>query len=62
MKLPPDSWTNNYELTLSLHIETAEAAYLSHNFSDAEKLFKTINERSNNLLDQANPTMYKSGH
>ena len=40
--LPADSWTSDYELTLSLFMEEAECEYLNGNFSDAEALFEKI--------------------
>ncbi|HVO65037.1 MAG TPA: AAA family ATPase [Syntrophales bacterium] len=40
--LPSDSWTSDYELTLSLVMEKAECEYLNGNFSNAEVLFERI--------------------
>jgi predicted ATPase len=36
--LTVNSWENQYELTLALHTEAAEAAYLSGDFDQMEKL------------------------
>lgn len=50
--LDKDSWKHNYDLTLSLHVEAAEIAYLN---SDPEYMSKLVNEVLNhavNLLDK----------
>jgi predicted ATPase/signal transduction histidine kinase/tRNA A-37 threonylcarbamoyl transferase component Bud32 len=45
-----DSWQNNYDLTLNLHIEAAEAEYLNGNFARLQYLADMILEKANNIL------------
>ncbi|WP_341528786.1 AAA family ATPase [Nostoc sp. UHCC 0302] len=47
-----DSWHKDYELTLSLHVETIEAEYLNTNFEQAEELFDSVILHSKNVLDR----------
>jgi len=47
-----DSWKNNYDLTLELYVEAAEAAYLSGNFEDLESLAETVKQEAKTLLDK----------
>lgn len=51
--LPAKSWKENYKLALSLHTEAAEAAYMSSNFKEAERLFRKIISKTTDLLDLA---------
>jgi predicted ATPase/signal transduction histidine kinase/tRNA A-37 threonylcarbamoyl transferase component Bud32 len=51
--LPPNSWQQEYQLTLALFIEAAEAAYLIGHFEDMEPLLETILATSHNLIDKA---------
>ena len=50
--LSEDSWQNHYELMLSLHLEGAEAAFLSSDFSHAEELNRTVLMKARTLLDR----------
>lgn len=50
--LSEDSWQNHYELMLSLHLEGAEAAYLSTDFSYAEDLNQAVLMNARTLLDK----------
>ncbi len=47
-----DSWENNYELTLNLHLKTLETLYLSGNFDRATHLADLVLDRANNLLQK----------
>jgi PAS domain S-box-containing protein len=49
--LPGDNWQNQYELTLSLHIEGAEAAYMSTDFKRAENLTRVVLKKARTVLD-----------
>lgn len=51
--LPPNSWQQEYQLTLALFIETAEAAHLIGHFEDMEALLETILATSHHLIDKA---------
>jgi predicted ATPase/class 3 adenylate cyclase/GAF domain-containing protein/tRNA A-37 threonylcarbamoyl transferase component Bud32 len=50
--LGKDSWQRAYDLTLSLHVEAAEAAYLSRDFEQMEKLADTVLQQAISLLDK----------
>jgi predicted ATPase/signal transduction histidine kinase len=50
--LASDSWQNQYELTLEIHIETVEAQFLNTQFEQAEKLSAFILESATTLLDR----------
>ncbi|MDJ0615789.1 MAG: AAA family ATPase [Calothrix sp. MO_192.B10] len=50
--LTADSWKYKYELTLNLHIDTAEAEYLNGNFNKSEKIGEITLKNANNLLEQ----------
>ncbi len=50
--LREDDWDRQYDLALRLHVEAAEAAYLSGNFEAMEKLAETVLRRAKTLLDQ----------
>ena len=49
---PETSWNTNYELTLALYEETAEAAYLNTQFEEAERLVTSVLQQAENLLDK----------
>mgnify|MGYP002776989672 CR=1 FL=1 len=51
--LPSDSWQNQYDLTLNLHLATAEAEYLTTKFERSHALLDVILTQAKNLLDQA---------
>ncbi|GAB4304990.1 MAG: hypothetical protein Fur0025_46920 [Oscillatoriaceae cyanobacterium] len=50
--LTPDAWQTQYEIALHLHIEGADAAYLSSSFSQMEELGQIVLENATNLLDK----------
>ncbi|MBD2186337.1 trifunctional serine/threonine-protein kinase/ATP-binding protein/sensor histidine kinase [Aerosakkonema funiforme] len=50
--LPKDSWQNHYDLTLALHEEAAEAAYLCGNFELMNLLFEDVLQQAKTLLDK----------
>ncbi|MDJ0555151.1 MAG: serine/threonine-protein kinase PknK, partial [Microcoleaceae cyanobacterium MO_207.B10] len=50
--LTENSWSTQYQLTLTLHESAAEATYLNGDFEAMEKLVDTILEKANNLLDK----------
>ncbi|MBE9226142.1 AAA family ATPase [Phormidium sp. LEGE 05292] len=50
--LAVNSWQNQYELTLALHTEAAEAAYLSGDFDRMEKLASVVESCAKMLLDK----------
>ncbi|MEC4983866.1 MAG: AAA family ATPase, partial [Oscillatoria sp. PMC 1076.18] len=50
--LAQDCWTNQYELTHSLHEEAAEAAYLCGNFDLMEQLVEVVLQQGKTVLDQ----------
>ncbi len=50
--LPADPWDRNYALTLDLHVEAAEAAYLNHDFDRMEVLARQVVARARNLMDR----------
>lgn len=45
-------WQANYELTLGLHVEGAEAAYLSGHAAEMEKLVELVLQHATSLLDK----------
>ncbi|NEQ36404.1 MAG: AAA family ATPase [Okeania sp. SIO3I5] len=47
-----NSWKNNYQLTIELHLETLEVLYLNGKLSQAQNLDAIILEKSNKLLDK----------
>ncbi len=47
-----DAWLHHYPLTLTLYTETAEAAYLSGDFDQMEKLVEVVLERAKTVLDK----------
>ncbi|MBW4682783.1 MAG: AAA family ATPase [Microcoleus vaginatus WJT46-NPBG5] len=50
--LPADNWQHQYELTLSLHVEAAEAEYLNTNFERAATLAEIVLQQAVTLLDK----------
>ena len=48
----PSSWQRNYDLTLALFVEAAEAAYLSGDFEQQDKLTAVVLQQANKLLDK----------
>jgi predicted ATPase/signal transduction histidine kinase len=50
--LPLTKWQTHYDLTLTLHVETAEAAFLRADFDRAQHLIEQILESASNVLDQ----------
>jgi PAS domain S-box-containing protein len=50
--LPDDTWLSNYELTLSLFTEAAEASYLSGQYDQMESIFHAVIENAKGLLDK----------
>ena len=46
------SWDTEYELTLSLHTEAAEAAFLSGDFEQMQILVEALQQHAKNLLDK----------
>ncbi len=50
--LPEAGWDEKYELTLSLHVQAAEAAYMSTDFSRAEALTRIVLDKAGTLLDR----------
>ncbi len=51
--LPDNSWKKHYDLTLSLHNQKAEVAYLSGKMEDAESILNEILENTQTTLDNA---------
>jgi PAS domain S-box-containing protein len=49
--LRKDSWQNQYDLTLEVHVEAAEAAYLSANYEQMEIFTSAILQQAKNTLD-----------
>ncbi|MEQ9667175.1 trifunctional serine/threonine-protein kinase/ATP-binding protein/sensor histidine kinase [Coleofasciculus sp. G2-EDA-02] len=50
--LAADSWTNYYDLTLALYIETMEAKVVNTQFEAAQKLSRIVLQQAKTLLDQ----------
>ncbi|MBD1884587.1 ATP-binding sensor histidine kinase [Microcoleus vaginatus] len=50
--LTVNSWENQYELTLALHTEAAEAAYLSGDFDQMERLASVVEDCAKSLLEK----------
>ncbi|MBD2185538.1 AAA family ATPase [Aerosakkonema funiforme] len=50
--LSADSWQSDYELTLALYEEAAEAAYLSGDFEQMEKLALVLLNRTKTVLEK----------
>ncbi|MCC5670113.1 serine/threonine-protein kinase PknK, partial [Nostoc sp. CHAB 5784] len=49
--LDVESWQREYSLTLALHSEAAEAAYLSGHFDEMERLVEEVLNRAKTVLD-----------
>ncbi len=49
--LEADSWQQQYDLTLALHTEAAETAYLSGDFEQMDKLASIVLEHAKDVLD-----------
>jgi predicted ATPase/signal transduction histidine kinase len=47
-----DAWDNDYDLTLDLNIEGAEAAYLTGNFDRTDEIAREIIDHAKSLLDR----------
>ncbi|MCP4350705.1 MAG: AAA family ATPase [Desulfobacterales bacterium] len=52
--LRKEDWEQQYDLTLALYTETAEAAYLNGNFVMMDELASVILQQARNLLDKVN--------
>jgi len=50
--LPEKSWSTHYTLTLDLHTEASEAAYLNHDYDKMEQLFRRVCSEASSLLDK----------
>jgi predicted ATPase/signal transduction histidine kinase/DNA-binding NarL/FixJ family response regulator/tRNA A-37 threonylcarbamoyl transferase component Bud32 len=50
--LAASSWQKQYELTLALHQETAEAVFLSGDFEEMERLAEVVLQQAKTLLDK----------
>lgn len=50
--LPPDSWQQHYDLTLSLYEATIGVAFLNHQFEQAHVLASTALQQAQTVLDQ----------
>ncbi|NER33709.1 MAG: AAA family ATPase [Oscillatoria sp. SIO1A7] len=50
--LEKNSWQEQYEVTLAIHVEAAEAAYLNGKFEKMNSLATIVLERSQTLLDK----------
>ncbi|HLP89937.1 MAG TPA: AAA family ATPase [Nostocaceae cyanobacterium] len=50
--LSPDSWLNEYDLTLALYTETLEAQYLNTQFEQAEKISNVVLQNAKQVLDK----------
>ncbi len=59
--LPNDCWESCYDLTLSLHVEAVEAAYIDTNFAAADKYFQTVVDNAKSILDQVKVYEIRAG-
>jgi predicted ATPase/serine phosphatase RsbU (regulator of sigma subunit)/tRNA A-37 threonylcarbamoyl transferase component Bud32 len=50
--LAADSWQTDYDLTLTIYVETVEAEYLNANFARAEQLLEVVLQEGKTLLDR----------
>ncbi|MBW4541579.1 MAG: AAA family ATPase [Myxacorys chilensis ATA2-1-KO14] len=50
--LDVESWQREYDLTLALHSEATEAAYLSGHFDEMERLVEEVLNRAKTVLDK----------
>jgi diguanylate cyclase (GGDEF)-like protein/PAS domain S-box-containing protein len=51
--LGSDSWKQDYDLALSVHVEAAEAAFLSGAFEEMDHLMEEVISHARDVLDQA---------
>ena len=51
--LGPDSWQDDYDLTLALHNEAAEMAYLTGHYDKLDDIEGRIHENARSILDRA---------
>jgi predicted ATPase/transcriptional regulator with GAF, ATPase, and Fis domain/tRNA A-37 threonylcarbamoyl transferase component Bud32 len=49
--LPPDAWARHHELAFALHLERAEAEYLTGRLDEAERSYATLLERAATPLE-----------
>ncbi|AFZ15117.1 ATP-binding region ATPase domain protein [Crinalium epipsammum PCC 9333] len=49
--LPLDSWASHYDLTLALHTEAVEAAFLSGDFEEMQRLAEIVQNCAKTVLD-----------
>jgi PAS domain S-box-containing protein len=49
--LDEESWQQQYDLTLALHIEAAETAYINNHYEDMERLAIIVIDRAKTTLD-----------
>ncbi|HEY9611928.1 ATP-binding protein, partial [Allocoleopsis sp.] len=52
--LSVDSWQRQYHLTLALYVEAAEAAYVTGNFEEMERLASVVLQHAKTVLDKVN--------
>jgi predicted ATPase/GAF domain-containing protein len=50
--LNPESWQSEYDLTLALYSEAAEAAYLQGRFDEMEQLVEVVLDRARTVVDK----------
>ncbi len=50
--LVKDGWSKHYDVTLNLHLETIETAYLTAKFDEMEKFSSVVMEKAKHLLDR----------
>lgn len=50
--LPKDTWETNYDLTLSIHLEAAEIAYLRTKFEQTNQLAAVVMQQARSLKDK----------
>ena len=51
--LGPDSWQDDYDLTLALHNEAAELAYLTGDYDKLDEIEGRIHKNARSILDRA---------
>ncbi len=51
--LDENSWDEQYDLTLDLHVEAVQTAYLTSNWDEMERLVSVVMEHATTLLDRA---------
>jgi PAS domain S-box-containing protein len=57
--LGENSWQLQYDLSLALHVEAAEAAYLSENFERAHELALLAQDRARTVIDKVKPAQVR---